>query len=313
MMRAAVRAAGDGLADIVFVGGRGEIEAAALEFGIDLSAVKTVEVGDEAYKERLVERYAELPNTVMRKKSVAKRMGDPLYMSMVMEAVGDVDCTFAGLNTTSYEFILAASSIIGLAEGVITPSALIILEVEGFEGEQGNCIGMSDGAINLEPTSEQLASIAVSCCDSFAALMGKEARCAMLSHSTCGSGSGPAVERVQAAVELANAQRPDLMIDGEFQTDAALDKRVAAKKVKRPSEVAGRANILIFPDIDGCNIGSKLIQQLAKSRTYGPVYQGFRLPVVDCSRGDTEQTIFDNIAVSSVLAAHQRGKKGGNQ
>jgi phosphate acetyltransferase len=167
---------------------------------------------------------------------------------------------------------------------------------------------MSDGAVCLEPTSEELASIAVSCCDTFAALMGREARCALLSYSTRGSGAGPAVDRVRAAVQLAKTQRPDLMIDGEFQADAAISRRIAAKKVKQSSEVAGRADVLVFPDVGACNIGSKLVQLLAKARSYGPVYQGFRLPVLDCSRGDTDERVFDNIALCSVLAAHHRGK-----
>jgi phosphate acetyltransferase len=310
MMRAAARAAKAGIADIVFVGDRSEINAVARKCGIDLSAVTIAEIGDETCRERLIERYAELPNKVMGKKSVARRMVEPLYMSMVMEAVGDVDCTFGGLDTTTYEFILAASGIIGLAEGVTTPSAFIMLEIEGFEGEQGNCFGMADGGVCLEPTSEQLASIAISCCETFAALMGRDARCAMLSHSTCGSGDGPSVDRVRAAVEMVKAQRPDLMIDGEFQADAAISERVAAKKVNRPSEVAGRADVLIFPDVAACNIGSKLVQLLAKSRSYGPLYQGFRLPVLDCSRGDTEERIYDNIALCSVLATHRHGKEG---
>jgi len=307
MMRAAVRVVDAGIADIVFVGDRNEIEAVAQKSGIDLSRVTIVDVGNATYREQLVERYIELPKKLMGKKSVARRMDNPLYMAMVMETVGDVDCTFGGLDTTTYEFVMAASGIIGLAEGVTTPSAFIMLEFEDFEGEQGNCFGMADGGICLEPTSEQLASIAVSCCDTFAALTGKEARCAMLSYSTCGSGSGPAVDRVRAAVELAKAQRPDLKIDGEFQADAAINQRVATKKVKQPSDVAGRADVLIFPDVGSCNIGSKLLLLLGKARGYGPVYQGFRLPVLDCSRGDTGDRLFDNIALCSVLAAHQRG------
>jgi phosphate acetyltransferase len=186
------------------------------------------------------------------------------------------------------------------------------MEIEGFEGEQGNCFGMSDGAICLHPTSEQLATIAISCCDTFAALMGRDARCAMLSYSTDGSGADSSVDSIRTAVELAKTQRPDLMIDGEFQSDAAISRRVAAKKVKRPSDVAGRADVLIFPDAAACNIGSKLVQLFAKSRSYGPIYQGFALPVLDCSRGDTEERIFDNIALCSAISAYQRTKMGGH-
>lgn len=312
MMKAAVRAAADGTADVVFVGDRAAVEAVAQKCGHDLSGITIVDCSDAAYKEQLVERYGQLPNKVMGKKSVARRINDPLYMAMVMEAVGDVDCTFAGLDTTTYEFVMAATGIIGLAEGCITPSALFIAEMEEFDGVQGKVFGMSDGAICVEPTSEQLASIAVSCCETYEALMGQEARCAFLSYSTCGSGSSPGVEQVQEAVKMAQTQRPDLMIDGEFQTDAAILKRVAAKKVKRESSVAGRANVLIFPDAAACNIASKLVQILAKCNTYGPVYQGFRLPVLDCSRSDTEERLYNNIAMSSVMADYQ-SRKGARQ
>ena len=313
VMRSTVRADEAGIAEIVYVGERSQIDEVAQRCGIDLSAVKIVDVNDEAYKEDLVERYAARPNNVMSRKSITKRIASPLYMALVMEAVGDVDCTFGGVDTTTYEFVMAASSIIGMAEGVITPSAFILLEFDNFEGEQGKCFGMSDGGVCVNPSSEQLASIAISCSDTFGALMSRPARCAMLSYSTCGSGSGPSVDRVREAVGIAQGLRPDLMIDGEFQSDAAINPRVAAKKVKRPSEVAGRADVLIFPDIDGCNIGTKLLQLLGKANGYGPLYQGFRLPVMDCSRGDTEERVFDNIALCSVIAAYQRGKEGGNK
>lgn len=310
MMRAAKRAAEAGTAEIVFVQERGKIEELAAKIDLDLSLVKIVDVNDEVYKASLAERYDALPHKIMRKKSMARRLSDPLYLAMVMEAVGDVDCTFAGLDATTYEFVMAATGIIGLAEGCVTPSALFIAELPDFDGEQGNIIGMSDGAICVEPTSEQLASIAISCCETFEALMGREAKCALLSYSTDGSGSSPSVEKMREAVKLAQAQRPELKIDGEFQADAALLKRVGQKKVKRESAVAGEANVLIFPDAAACNIGSKLVQILANCNTYGPVYQGFRLPVLDCSRSDTEDRLFNNIAMCSVMAAYAE-KKGG--
>lgn len=309
MMRATVRVAEAGIADIVFVGDTGEINRLADDYGIDLSLIKIVDAGDESYREELIARYDALPDKVMGRKFVARRIASPLYLAMVMEAVGDVDCTFAGLETTTYEFILAASSIIGRSEGTLTPSALLLMEIEGFQGEQGNFFGMSDGAICLEPTSEELASIAALSCDMWKMLMGRDARCALLSSSTCGSGSGPSVDRIRKAVKLAQEQRPDLLIDGEFQGDAAVNARVAAKKLKRESEVAGRADVLIFPDAAACNIGTKLIQQYANCKSYGPIYLGFRQPFIDCSRGDNEERIFDNIALCSALASTQRSMR----
>ena len=304
MMRAAVRAAADGLADVVFVGKLAEIEQIAQENGLDLSGITVVDIDDEAYKADVLERYNALPKKILSKGYIAKKLDRPLYMALTMEAAGDIDCTFGGLDTTTAEFVMVANGILGLAEGCFAASSISFLEILDYEGEQGNIFGISDGAINTEPTSEQLASIATASCDSFTALTGEKARCAFLSYSTDGSGDSPSVFRVREARDMAQAMRPDLAIDGEFQSDAALNPRVAAKKVKRESEVAGKANVLVFPDASGCNVAGKLIQQFAKCLGYGPVYQGFRKAVLDCSRGDTEERIYANFALCSVMAAY---------
>lgn len=310
MLRAAARAAAEGLADVIILDNRRELEEIARENSIELGNVTVIDASNLKYRAELAERFGELPNKLLGKKYVEKAMKSPVTMALVMEAVGDADVTFAGLETTTYEFIMAAQGIIGLAPGVVTPSIMLIMEVPDFAGEQGQLIGMSDGGINVRPTAEQLAGIGIACCDSYKALVGEDAVCAYLSYSTDGSGgTSEDIDRVREGVRLAKEARPDLKIDGEFQADAAVNLRIGTKKVKRESEVAGRANLLIFPDIASCNIGSKLIQQFARSRTYGPVIQGFNQPVVDCSRGDTEETIYNNIAVSSVLATFAATKK----
>lgn len=306
MMRACVRAAADGLADIVFVGDPKVCEKVAEENGIDLSGVRIVDAADEAYKSELLEKYAALPARGFGRKSVEKRMKAPLFVALVMEAVGDVDCTFGGLDTTTMEFVMAAQGTLGLKPGVKAASGMLLMEIDGYEGEQGNVFGMSDGAVNTEPTAEILASIGVSCCDTFTALTGQEALCGYLSYSTDGSGNSPSVFRVREAIQAARQMRPDLKLDGEFQADAAIVKRVADKKVKRDSAVAGRANVLVFPDAAACNIATKLIQQFAPGHSYGPIYQGFGKPVLDCSRGDTEERIYDNVAFCSVMAAAEK-------
>lgn len=303
MMRSCVKAAADGIADIIFVGDTDTCKKTAEENDIDLSLVKIADINDKEYQAKLLEKYAALPKKVLGKKSVEKRMISPLYMALVMEAVGDADCTFGGLDTTTYEFVMAAQGVLGLASGVSVPSGILIMEFDDYKGAQGNIFGMADGAINTEPTSDVLASIAVSCCDTFSALTGQEALCSFLSYSTDGSGNSPSVFRVREGLQKAKALRPDLKIDGEFQADAAIVERVAAKKVKRESEVAGKANVLIFPDAAACNIATKLIQQFAPGNSYGPIYQGFGKPVLDCSRGDTEERIYDNVAFCSVIAA----------
>lgn len=304
MVKASAKAYRDGIADIVFVGNPEDVKKTAEATGTDITGMQIADINDAAYKEELLEKYDASPDKAMSKKFVSKRIDQPLYYALLIQAVGDADGTLAGVDTTTFEYVLAAKSIIGMQPNCPTASGLLIEEIEGFKGEQGNLIGMADGAVCIEPDVEQHAGIAISSCETFEALTGREARCAFLSFSTDGSGGmSEPVKKVRDAVALAQKLRPDLKIDGEFQADAAIVKRVGEKKVKRESEVAGRANVLIFPDAAGCNIGSKLVQNLADNvSVYGPVYQGFRLPILDCSRSCTDVELYDNIALLAVMA-----------
>ncbi len=310
MMKGAVKAFQDGIADIIFLGETTAIKDAAQRFGLDIKGIRIIDIKDEDYIEELLDRYDALPTKVMPRKFVGKRVKNELYLAVLLEAVGEADGTLAGIDTTTYEFILATNSIIGLEKDCVTASGMLLLEMEEYNGEKGKCYGMTDGAICIEPTIEQHAAIAVASCETFEAITGIEPRCAFLSYSTDGSGgANESVKKVQAAVKLAQTLRPDLKIDGEFQADAAIDPRVGTKKVKRPSEVAGHANVLVFPDAAGCNIGSKLVQRFADCKVYGPLYQGFKLPILDCSRSDTDDIIYNDIALLSVLAASKRNKE----
>lgn len=311
MLKAAVKAQRDGIADIILTGPAEDIQKKASEFGLDIDGIRIADLADEDYVKSLLDRYDAMPEKVMPRSFVQKRVKNPLYLAVLAEAVGDADGTLAGVDTTTYEFVLAANSIIGMDEGILTASGLLIAELEDFDGKQGTCIGMSDGAVCIEPTVEQHAGIAIASCETFEAVTGTEARCAFLSYSTDGSGgASESVKKIKEAVDLAQRLRPDLKIDGEFQADAAIDARVGAKKVKRPSEVAGQANVLIFPDAAGCNIASKLVIRLAHAKQYGPLYQGYRLPILDCSRSDTDETLYNDIALLSVLATHKKSAAG---
>ncbi len=156
------------------------------------------------------------------------------------------------------------------------------------------------------PNAAELASIAIATCDTVKAVTGWEPKCAMLSYSTLGSGQGELVDRVATAVKLAQEKRPDLKIDGEFQLDTAIVPEVAQKKVKRASEVAGQANILIFPDLNAGNIGVKLIQQFGHANAYGPLLQGFKKICSDCSRGAPVAELVGNIVFSVVRAGEKQ-------
>lgn len=310
MIKAAARAMADGIANVILVGNPEDVAATAEKCGVDVSGIRVVDVNDTALKEELLERYDASEHKAMSKKFVGKRIDNPLYLATLLQAVGEADGTLAGVDTTTYEFVLAAKSIIGMQPNCPTASGILIEEIEGFDGAQGNLIGMSDGAVCIEPNVEQHAGIAISSCETFEALTGKEARCAFLSYSTDGSGGlSEPVKKVREAVALAKELRPDLKIDGEFQADAAVNLRVGTKKVKRESEVAGKANVLIFPDAAACNIASKLVQQLSSNvQVYGPVYQGFRLPILDCSRSDTDVNLYNDIAILSVMAAASKNR-----
>ena len=309
MIKAAAKAQQDGIAQIVIVGVPEEVEESAKANGVDITGIRIVDVNDAAYKEELLDRYDKSPNKVMSKKFVGKRIDNPLYLATLLEAVGETDATIAGVDTTTYEFVLATNSIIGLDKDCNTASGLLIVEVPGFDGAQGNVFGMGDGAVCIEPTIEQHASIAIASCETFAAVTGQEAKCAFLSYSTDGSGGDSApVKKVRAAVELAQQTRPDLKIDGEFQTDAAVDMRIGKKKVKRESAVAGQANVLIFHDAAAANAGTKLLQRLGGATVFGPLYQGFRLPILDCSRSDTDDILYNDMALLSVLATAKKEK-----
>lgn len=233
-------------------------------------------------------------------------MQDPLYYAMVMQAVEEAEVTFAGINNTTGDVLLAGQMIIGMQSGISTISSIGLCDIPGFEGSEGSLLAVGDSAVCTNPNAEQLASIAISACDTVKALLDWEPRCAMVSYSTLGSGQGELIDKVVEAVKIAQEQRPDLAIDGEFQFDAAISPAVAEKKVTRKSKVAGKANVVIWPDLNVGNVGVKLIQQFGHANAYGPMLQGFNKVVCDCSRGAPVSEIKGNIVISAVRAAGMR-------
>lgn len=299
----------EGYCKPLIVGDKDEIISLAQENNIDASKWEYVLVSDEDYKEEVLKKYLKLPNIVYGEKSLRRRMNDPLYLALMMEAIGDVDVTFAGINSTSGDFILAAQTIVGLKNNLDVISSVGIAELPDYTfSDGGHLIAIGDCAVCTNPSASELASIAISTCETIKAVTDFEPRCALLSYSTDGSGQGELVDKVKTAVKIANERRPDLKIDGEFQLDSAIVPEVALKKVKRESEVAGKANILIFPDLNAGNIGVKLIQQFGHSNAYGPLLQGFRLVCSDCSRGAPVEELVGNIVFSVVRAGEENEK-----
>ena len=303
MMQAAYETGKEGYIIPVLVGNGGEIREAVRERGYEESVFTIVDISEEEYKKTLIDKYVALPQTILKEKALNRRMQNPLYYAMVMQAVEEADVTFAGIDNTTGDVLLAGQMIIGLKEGISTVSSIGLCDIPGFSGSEGSLLAIGDSAVCTNPDANQLADIAISACDTVRALLEWEPRCAMVSYSTLGSGQGELIDKVVEAVRLANEKRPDLAIDGEFQFDAAISPAVAEKKVKRESKVAGKANVVIWPDLNVGNVGVKLIQQFGHADAYGPMLQGFSKVVCDCSRGAPVSEIKGNIVISAVRAA----------
>ena len=303
MMQAAYECGKDGYIIPALVGDSAQIKELIAERGYEESVFTIVDIHDEDYKNEVIEKYVAMPDTRLKQKALGRRMENPLYFAMTMQAVGDADVTFAGINNTTGDVLLAGQMIIGMQEGISTISSIGLCDIPGFEGSEGSLLAIGDSAVCTNPDPDQLASIAISACETVSSLLGWEPRCAMVSYSTLGSGQGELIDKVVEAVKIANEKRPDLAIDGEFQFDAAIVPAVAEKKVKRESKVAGKANVVIWPDLNVGNCGVKLIQQFGHADAYGPMLQGFNKVVCDCSRGAPVSEIKGNIVISAVRAA----------
>lgn len=297
-LQAARRVADDGIGIPVLVSPADVIRATAEEAGIDLAGMQIVDTSDADALEELASRFMDAGKPrMLSAKGIRRKLKNPMWWAMVMEELGDVDCTFCGHVNTTGDVLMCAQMTIGLAEGVDVPSILALVETPGFEGPEGGVICFTDCGLNPEPNASELASIAISAADGVRSIMGWEPRVGFLSFSTKGSGAGQSVERVREALDLVHERRPDIAADGELQLDAAIDEAVAAKKVGGASEVAGRANVLVFPDLNSANIAVKLVQRFAKGAAYGHTLNGFAKPVADSSRGATVDEIVGDIAM----------------
>jgi len=299
ILAAACKAGELGIAVPIVLGDASELRRMATEKGLSRDKLRIVSLTDDATLDRFADVYARARGlrTAIARKLVAK----PLAFGGMMVRTGEADGMVAGAANATASVIQAASLTIGFQDGLSTPSSYFVMIIPEFMGQKDKPLIFADCGMNIDPTPTQLSEIARASATSARNLLGQEPVVAFLSFSTKGSANHAAVDKVREAVRITRERYPDLLVDGELQGDAALVPSVAEKKAKG-SPVAGRANVLIFPDLDAGNICYKLVQYLAKAKALGPLLQGFAKPVSDMSRGATVDDIIGITAITATQA-----------
>ena len=289
------------LANLILIGNKEEILNKAN--GLDLSKAQivdpqTFEEMNTYIKELVVLRGAK---GMTDEKASELLHSDSLFLGVMMVKLGMADGMVAGAVNSTANVLRPSLQILKTAKNTKLVSSFFLMSVPDCDLGSNGTFVFSDCGLNQNPNSEELAAIAKSSADSFKQLVGEEAIVAMLSHSTYGSAKHADVDKVVEATRIAKAEYPELIVDGELQLDAAIVPEVGQSKAPE-SKVAGKANVLVFPDLDVGNIGYKLVQRLAKAEAYGPVTQGIAKPVNDLSRGCSADDIVGVVAITAVQA-----------
>lgn len=293
----------EGIANIIMVGNKEKIMDGAAWLEIELDGVTII---DPASFEKLDEYVNLLYETRKAKGMTPEKarellLTDALTFGVMMVKANDADGMVAGACHATADTLRPALQILKTAPGVKLVSGFFLMCVPDCEYGDNGIFLFADCGLNQDPTPEELAAIADSSAKSFKSFVGTKPIIAMLSHSTRGSAKHPLVDKVVEATRIAKEQYPNLTLDGELQLDAALVPQVAKSKAPG-SDVAGKANVLIFPNLDSGNIGYKLVQRLGKAEAYGPMLQGIAKPVNDLSRGCSWQDIVGVVALTAVQA-----------
>jgi phosphate acetyltransferase len=284
IIRVARRLHDEKIARPVVLGRREQIDAAIEKAGVGLDGIAVIDpkTSDrlDAYVEAYHRRRSQLCEPIARNVVVK-----PMFFAGMMVTCGDADAFVGGAAIASSIVIQAGMLTIGLKAGIQTPSSYFLMVVPPLHGEPEKLLLYADCAVNIDPSPEQLADIAIATAATARQILGEPPRVAMLSFSTRGSASGSEVGKVTEALERVRDRQPGLIIDGEFQLDTALASDVAIRKTAEHSAVAGKANVFIFPDLNSGNIAYKVTQYMAHARAIGPILQGFARPISDLSRG----------------------------
>jgi phosphate acetyltransferase len=285
------------IANISLIGREEDIRSKARQLGVSLENVRIVDPEKSEKLTEFVQTYFNLRKAKgIQQEQAQTTMRQPLFFGAMMVREGMADGSVAGSLSTTGDVLRAGIQIVGLPEGIIVVSSFFLMIFPK------TIYSFADCAVVPDPTSEQLADIAISTAENHKKLTGEEPRVALLSFSTKGSASHALVEKVQKATLLAKQKNANLIVDGELQLDAAIVPSVASKKAPG-SPIAGTANVLVFPDLNAGNIGYKLIQRLAGAEAVGPIIQGLKKPCYDLSRGCSVNDIVSVVAINSVAGA----------
>ncbi len=302
MIKAAKIILDEKIANVTLLGNKDEVKKLADANELSLNQVEVIEPLNSPDLEEYSNEYFELRKkkgmTIDRAREF---MENPLFYGAMMVRKGMVDGSVAGSINTTGDVLRAGIHIIGLATGISSVSSSFLMVLPEFLGQKDKVFVFADCAVIPDPDPNQLLSIAISSAKTMQDLVGEEPKVAMLSFSTKGSAKHQLVDKVTKATDLLRDFAPDLKVDGELQLDAAIIPAVAKKKSPE-SEVAGQANVLIFPDLDAGNIGYKLVQRMAKAEAIGPIIQGLAKPANDLSRGCSVDDIVNVTAIAMCLA-----------
>lgn len=302
VLKAAEIVSSEGFANIILIGNIEKTKELAKQNSINITDVKIIEPETSNEFEKYANELYELrKNKGMTLEKAKELMLNPIYFGTMMLKLEKADGLVSGAAHSTADTLRPALQILKTAPETKLVSAFFVMVVPGCEyGENGVFI-FSDSGLNENPDSEKLSEIAISSSKSFEQLIGKTSKVAMLSYSTYGSAKSELTEKVIKATELVKEKEPNIIVDGELQLDSAIIPEVAEKKAPE-SKLKGKANTLIFPDLNAGNIGYKLVQRLAKAEAYGPLCQGIAKPVNDLSRGCSSQDIVGVVAITAVQA-----------
>lgn len=294
----------DGLAVPVLVGPSDRLAVAASECSVSIDGLATIDPADDSTRQRCAELFLQLrKDKGVTPDQAWEQVLDPLYCASCLLKLGDLDATVAGAVNSTPAVLRPLLQIVKCAPGISTVSSSFIMETPQTQMGVDGVFLFADAGVMPNPTAEQLADIAITTAESARLYMETEPLVAMLSFSTAGSAEHPDVDKVRTATKLAQEKAPDLVIEGEMQVDAALVPEVALSKFP-DSRIRGKANVLIFPDLDAGNIAYKIVQRLCNAGAYGPLVQGLARTGLDLSRGATPEDIYNVVAVAALRAEH---------